>query len=272
MTVDLDAYFRRIGIAKLKSPTIDTLRAIQLAHPQAIAFENINPFLHWPVRLDLPSIEEKLVRGGRGGYCFEQNLLLSAALRALGFSVRQLAARVLWRQPEDAITPRSHMLLLVDVGGEKYISDVGFGGMTLTAPLGFETDVEQPTPHEPFRLVERAGYFLLQAKVHGEWLPVYRFDMQEQYLADYEVSNWYLSNFSGSHFVTGLIAARPAPGRRYTLANNVLTVHHTGGKTERLVLTSPGELREVLEREFLLRLPDRPEFDAALQRLTALAA
>jgi N-hydroxyarylamine O-acetyltransferase len=272
MTVDLDAYFRRIGCARPRAPTLQALRAIQLAHPQAIAFENINPLLHWPVKLDLPSIEEKLVRGGRGGYCFEQNLLLAAVLRALGFSVRQLAARVLWRQPEDAITPRSHMLLLVDAGGETYVSDVGFGGMTLTAPLRFETDVEQPTPHEPFRLVERDGYFMLQAKVRGEWLPVYRFDLQEQYLTDYEVSNWYLSNFPGSHFVTGLIAARPAPGRRYALSDNVLTVHHTGGESERRVLTSPGELRETLARDFLLRLPDRPEFDAALQRLAARAA
>jgi N-hydroxyarylamine O-acetyltransferase len=272
MTVDLDAYFRRIDIARPRSPTLDALKAIQLAHPQAIAFENINPFLHWPVKLDLASIEEKLVRRGRGGYCFEQNLLLAAVLRALGFSVRQLAARVLWRQPEDAITPRSHMLLLVDAGREKYICDVGFGGMTLTVPLRFEMDVEQATPHEPFRLIEAAGYFVLQAKVRGEWSPVYRFDLQEQFLADYEVSNWYLSNFPGSHFVTGLIAARPAPGRRYALSNNEFAVHHTGGKSEHRLLTSPGELRETLERDFLLRLPNKPEFDAALRRLTARAA
>ncbi len=272
MTIDLDAYFRRIGVSKPQSPTLGALNAIQLAHPQAITFENINPFLGWPVKLDLASVEEKLVHSGRGGYCFEQNLLLAAVLRALGFSVRQLAARVLWRRTDDAITPRSHMLLLVNVGSEKYISDVGFGGMTLTAPLRFETRIEQATPHEPFRLIEAEGYFVLQAKVRGEWLPVYRFDLQEQYLADYEVSNWYLSNFPGSHFVTGLIVARPAPGRRYALSNNEFAVHYMGGKTERPLLTAPSELREVLSRDFLLRLPDKPELDAALQLLTARAA
>ena len=71
---------------------------------------SVNPLLKWPVRLDAPSLEQKLVRSGRGGYCFEQNLLLSHVLNGLGFKVTGLAARVLWNAPEGAITPRGHML------------------------------------------------------------------------------------------------------------------------------------------------------------------
>src|SRR6266581_4396740 len=85
--IDLDGYFRRISYTGERRATLDTLRAIHVRHPEAIAFENLNPLLKWPVRLDAPSLQQKLVRAGRGGYCFEQNLLLSHVLTGLGFKV-----------------------------------------------------------------------------------------------------------------------------------------------------------------------------------------
>src|SRR5687767_6520538 len=98
-SVDIDAYFERIGYVGSRSVSADTLAAIHLQHPIAIPFENLNPLLRRPVRLDAPSLEHKLVRDRRGGYCFEQNLLLSHVLRGLGFQVKGLAARVLWNTP-----------------------------------------------------------------------------------------------------------------------------------------------------------------------------
>lgn len=97
-----------------------------MRHAEAIPFENLNPLLRWPVRLDAPSLQRKMVRAGRGGYCFEQNLLLSHALTALGFRVTGLAARMLWNVPEGVVTPRGHMLLCVDIDEQPYIVDVGF--------------------------------------------------------------------------------------------------------------------------------------------------
>ncbi|MGH7212548.1 MAG: arylamine N-acetyltransferase family protein, partial [Acetobacteraceae bacterium] len=108
---DVDAYFRRIGYSGDRTHSLETLRAIHLRHAEAIAFENLDPLMRRTPRLDLVSLQEKLMRDGRGGWCFEQNLLFSHMLRALGFRVRCLSARVLWGQPEDAITARSHMLM-----------------------------------------------------------------------------------------------------------------------------------------------------------------
>ncbi len=132
---------------------------------------------------------------------------------------------------------------------------------------------EQTTPHEPFRLssvLTRAGEELvMQTKIGNAWKALYRFGLQEQLLADYEVSNWYLSNHPASHFVTGLIVARPTPDRRYALRNNELAVHYVDGRTEQRVLRSAAELRATLEGPFRLTLPDAPELDAALHRLTS---
>ncbi len=97
--IDLDAYFQRIGYDGERTPTLATLRAIHARHATMIPFENLSPLLRQPVRLDLSSLQDKLIHQGRGGYCFEHNLLLRAALLALGFQVRGLAARVRWNVP-----------------------------------------------------------------------------------------------------------------------------------------------------------------------------
>src|SRR5450432_1089503 len=93
---DLGAYFRRIAYEGAAPATLATLTELHALHAAAIPFENLSAFLGEPVKLDLASLEEKLVRGGRGGWCFEQNLLLSHVLIALGFDVTRLAARVRW--------------------------------------------------------------------------------------------------------------------------------------------------------------------------------
>lgn len=264
----MEAYFRRIGYTGSREPTLDTLSGIHLLHPQAIPFENLNPLLRLPVRLDIASIQQKLVQGGRGGYCFEQNLLLKQVLEALGFEVRGLAARVVWNMPEGSPLPaRGHMVLLIELDDQYYIADVGFGVMTLTAPLLLEPGIVQETPHEPFRLVVAGEDFLLQTRIRGEWKAMYRFGLQEQLLSDYEVTNWYLSNHPDSHFVTGLMAARVTTGSRHTLSNNELTEHHLKGGTERRVLGSVAELKSVLSGTFGLSLPEAPGMDQRLQKL-----
>ena len=178
---DLDAYLARIGYAGSRDASLDTLKALHLLHPQAIPFENIDPFLGRPVRLDLASLQDKIVAGGRGGYCFEHNLLFMHVLKALGFQVSGLAARVLWGQPEDAITARSHMLLRVELDGRTYIADVGFGGLTLTAPLLLEPGRSKRPRTRPSASSRRTIIFACRPLIGGDWRSLYRFDLQPQY-------------------------------------------------------------------------------------------
>lgn len=268
-SIDLDAYLRKIEYSGPRTPTLQTLRALHAAHPAAIAFENVDPFLRRPVRLDPDALQTKLVHGGRGGWCFEHNLLFRYALEALGFNVRGLAARVLWNVPEGVTTARGHMLLCVESDGRSWIADVGFGGLTLTAPLDLHSEGPQPTPHEPFRLLKAGEHFVLQAEVSGAWKPLYRFTLEEQLLPDYELTNWYLGNHPNSHFLRSVMVARTAADVRYTLLNNRLSLHRVGAEPERRTLAGPSELVGVLRETFLLRLPESPELSAALAPLFA---
>lgn len=264
---DLEGYLNRIGYSGRVEPTIETLRAIHLHHAQAIPFENLNPFLRVPVVLDIDSLYQKLVLNKRGGYCFEHNLLLSEVLKLIGFNVKGLAARVLWNQPEGIITPRGHMLLLVEISKERYIADVGFGGLTLTAPLELNPDVEQRTPHEYFRLRASNADYVLEAKVQGIWKRIYSFGLHENFLADYEVTSWYLSNHPTSHFVTGLIAAMPFGNGRHTLRNIDFATHYLDGSHDRKRFEEVGQLRDVLENTFQITLPDSPTIDESFAAL-----
>jgi N-hydroxyarylamine O-acetyltransferase len=264
---DIDSYFRRIGYSGSAAPSLETLAAIHRCHAEALAFENLNPLLGLPVLLDTQSLQQKLLRQGRGGYCYEQNLLACSALKSLGFRVAGLAARVVYGIPEGVTLPRTHMLLRVEVGNTTYVADVGFGGLTLTGPLRLEPEVEQSTPHEPFRLLQDGDDWQMQAKVAGSWKALYHFTLQEQTFPDYEVANWYVSTHPRSLFVNNLIAARPDRDRRCALLNNEFVVHFLDGRTERQVLSSVAELRDALEGPFRIALPDTPKLDNALKRL-----
>ena len=133
------------------------------------------------------------------------------------------------------------MLLRIELDGRTWLADVGFGGLTLTAPLLLQPDLEQQTPHEIFRLVEAEGYFCVEANVAGTWQKLYRFDLAEQFAVDYAVSNYFLSTNPASQFRTRLIAARPLPGRRLALINDRFSVHHLDGRTERRDLADASE-------------------------------
>lgn len=266
---DLDAYLGRIGYRGAVAPTLDTLTEIQARHPAAITFENLDSLTGRVPSLTLADVQRKLVTEGRGGYCFEQNLLLRHVLDAIGFRVSGLGARVLWNTPAGPTPPRSHMVLRVDLDGDAYIADVGFGGMTMTAPIRLTAGTAQETPHGPYRLVPTEDSHRLEARIGDQWHPLYVFDQVEQAGTDYEVGNWYVATHPASPFVTTLICARTDAGRRYALRNTELSIHHTVGPSERHRLDTPAALRDVLEGTFNLNLAGLDDLDARLAAVCA---
>jgi N-hydroxyarylamine O-acetyltransferase len=265
--LDLDSYLTRIGYVGARAATLETLRALQALHPAAIPFENLDTLAGVPVELDVRSLERKLLHGRRGGYCFEQNLLFKHALGALGFDAVALAARVVWERPADELRARTHMVLLVTLDGRRYVCDVGFGGLTPTAPIELAPDVEQPTPHETFRVVRAAADFAVEARVRGAWKRLYRFDLQEQLQVDIEVLNHYVMSHAESPMRGRLLAARVAADRRFGLGNGVLSVHRVHGASEQRRMGSVAELKNVLATTFAIDVPPGAEMDAALERV-----
>src|ERR1700741_296703 len=142
-----DAWLERIGYDGSREPTPDTLQVLIGAHSTAIAYESIDVLLDRSPKLDLGSLQKKMIAGGRGGYCFEQNMLFRAGLRSLGFAITSLQARVVRGLAIDAPRPALHMVLRVDLPEGAFLADVGFGNLAPTAPLALSPNIEQETPH-----------------------------------------------------------------------------------------------------------------------------
>ncbi|MBB5508538.1 arylamine N-acetyltransferase family protein [Paraburkholderia atlantica] len=258
-SVNLENYFARIGYQGSRAATLDVLRAIHRLHPAAIPFENLNPLMRQPVRLELEAIERKLVTQKRGGYCFEQNILFANVLMQLGFKITPMLARVVWGREPGTISPRTHMVLRVDLDGDEWIADVGFGGVTLTAPLRLTAGLAQPIPLGTFRLAD-AGHDTLYLEVLApdeSWSRVYHVDLRAVEWVDYEISNWYTSTSPDSKFVNNLLACRVLPELRVALFNDQFNERDAQGQivSERR-LASAAELADCLRERFGLNLED----------------
>ncbi len=264
-------YLQRLGYDSPPPPTLQTLCELQLRHVCAFAFESLSTLLRLPVPIDLPSVEQKILFDGRGGYCYELNQMFLALLQDLGFDARGITGRVVMGAPPDARTARTHRLSLVTLGGVRYITDVGFGGMVPSSPLRLDTEAVQATAHEPYHLTfnQGEGSYTLWAEVAGEWRGLYVFDLQVQADIDYEIGNWYVCTHPGSPFVGQLKVARLAAGKRHTLNNAQYAIHYLDRPSDKRTIEHADDMRGLLEGVFGIRLPTQPQLRSVLEGLIA---
>ncbi len=256
MTFELGPYLARIGYGGPVVPTEEALFDLHLAHARTIPFENLDIQMGLPIRLDLASLQDKLVNRRRGGYCFEQNTLFRAALEAFGFHPRLREARVRFGAPEPL--PRTHGVHTLSLGDREWLVDVGFGGEGLLLPLptdgseavqfGFRYRVAAEGARRVLQRLRPEGWFDLYALEPGEVLPV-----------DWEMGNHYTSTHPQSRFTTTLTAQRPGIEVRHTLRGRAYTRLEGGVETTR-ELQSRRECLDLLRGTFGLELPEAAEF------------
>ncbi|MFL5241358.1 MAG: arylamine N-acetyltransferase family protein [Gemmataceae bacterium] len=256
-SLDLDDYLARIGYAGDLGPTRKVLEGLHLAHSLHIPFENLDVLLGRPIKLDLESIQGKLVKSRRGGYCFEQNALFAAVLQRVGFAVTLLAARV--RNGATRLLPRTHMLLKVEAEGTSWIADVGFGSEGLLLPIPLKPDEVNRQFHWSYRLRREGERWALQGIRQGAWMDIYVFSLEPQYPVDYEVANYYVSTHPDSRFTQTLAVQLATRDTWYLLRNYDFIVKRADGETVRTI-ESDEELLRVLKETFGLQFPDGTRF------------
>lgn len=212
---DLDAYLARIGLRGRPG-----LVEVHRAHSSTIPFENLDPQRGVPVSLALDDLQRKMIKERRGGYCFEQNLLLKAALEALGAEVELLLARVRLGMAPGVTRPRSHLMLRVRAEGAEWHADVGFGMGTLLEPLPFGPGEEHEQGGWRFRVLAAGSEHVLQTVHGGEWVDLYGFPLEGVPPIDVETINWWTSTNPRSPFVSGLmVAVNEQDGTRVSLGD-----------------------------------------------------
>jgi len=226
--LDLDAYLARLGYDGDLAPTVPTLRALHHAHVTRIPFENLEVILGRGIPLDVESLQDKMVRRARGGYCFEHVRLFAAALERLEFGVTGLSSRV--AMGGGGLHPATHALLRVRTAetadtGREWLCDVGFGQSPLE-PIAFADGAEIAPGDWRFRLTRHTApsqTWGVSSLGPDGWVDMHRFTLNPQYPVDYRVGNHYIATHPRSPFVRGLRVQRTGPRLHHTLNGTELT-------------------------------------------------
>ena len=231
----------------------ETLNGLIRAHLEHIPFENLDVFEEKKVPdLAVEALFKRIVAGKRGGYCYELNTLFGAFLKALGFSVYPVAARVLWNKTE--IPPLAHMMLVCELNGKYYCCDVGYGG---PGPKGlvFLEEGEQVITGEIFRVEkDEKETFRIYRKTHEEWKPVLMFRDEPFMEQDFKLLNFYCARNPEIMFTQKRVVNLCTKTGSKALMDMELTVRD-GETVRKQVYQDREELRQGLEEEFGICYP-----------------
>ena len=257
----VDLYLARIGADRPASRDGEALADLQERHLRAVPFENLSIHLGEEIVLEEAALVDKVVTRGRGGFCYELNGLFAALLRALGFRVTLLAARV---NGQDGFGPPfDHLALRVDAS-EPWLADVGFGHFS-HHPLRLDVAGELADPGGRFRITRTADGDL---DVLRDGEPQYRIEPRPRALADFEPTCWWHQTSSTSSFTRSLVCSRLTDGGRVTLSGRTL-IETAGEDRRERTLATDAEVLDAYRAHFgvvLDRVPSLLSSDAPQAR------
>jgi len=230
--MQLDAYLKRIGFKGVPQVDFETFRRIHRLHSDTVPYENLDVQAGVPTGIAVPDAYDKIINRRRGGWCYEMNGLMGWALAEIGFTVTPVAAGVRRALVGDWIVG-NHLALLVDLGGVRYLADVGFGdGMVEPAALR----------EDPF--TQRHWQFSLE-KLDADWWRLHNhpegaaasFDFTEapadkSLLAE---KCEYLQSSPDSPFVLNAVCQRHFPDRLEVMRGRVLKTIRPEGSVKRII-------------------------------------
>ncbi|MFB9728900.1 arylamine N-acetyltransferase family protein [Haloechinothrix salitolerans] len=244
----IDAYLARIGARRPTAPTPEVLHELHERHLDTVPFENLSIHIGEPIRLDADALHDKIVHRRRGGFCYELNGAFAMLLRALGFDVSPLSAKV-YRDDDTLGPPFDHMALRV---GE-WLVDVGFGRHT-RHPLRLASEAPQHDPEGVFRLAARPDG---DVDIYANEKPVYRLELRPRELSDFVPTCWWQSTSSDSHFTRSVTCSLPTASGRVTLSGDRL-IETIDGERKETTLSDDAEILATYRSRFGIHLDQVP--------------
>uniref|UniRef100_A0A8D2Q5T2 arylamine N-acetyltransferase n=2 Tax=Varanus komodoensis TaxID=61221 RepID=A0A8D2Q5T2_VARKO len=215
----IEEYFTRIGYrGSLEKRDLETLTAIFQHHIRAVPFENLSIHCGETITLALDQVYNKIVRKRRGGWCMENNQLLSWVLKCLGYNTTILGAHVYNPQLNEYATHITHLIVKVVINGVPYIVDAGFGvSYQMWQPMELVSGKDQPQTPGIFRFTEDSGiwyyekirrkqYILNQTFSNSDLLEkkerrnIYWFNLEPRTVEDFQFQCLYLQTSPDSLF------------------------------------------------------------------------
>ena len=263
--LEIRLYLTRIGaeqsFSQCQLPTIEWLSELHRSHLLSVPFENLSVTLNQPILLGDKHAYNKIVVNNRGGFCYELNYAFYQLLVSMHFNVSLLSAQVYNADTQQFGLPYDHLVLLVNVQGQQYLVDVGFGDC-FVEPISMNGEMQQQSNGEYRITYEGKQYFLHQRKSRQNWQLLYQFELSPCKIGEfYDMCHYHQHNVA-STFTQKSLCTRLTDYGRVTLANGKLIRTEYGQKSE-VSLTTEEQLKQVLAQEFAICFN-------AKQQLTAL--
>jgi N-hydroxyarylamine O-acetyltransferase len=219
------------------------------AHFATVPFENLNIQRGVPIVTDHDAVYDKIVRRRRGGFCLELSSLFAWALGEIGFQVDILGGRVLY--PDGTLTePLSHMSLRVEIEGDPWLADVGFGGR-IQEPLRWDVRAPQVIGERTYGVAQDGDHYLVTAREpwQAPGAPTtYVLTHQPRAIEEFDrVCHW-LQTSPESNFTRGDLATLGLPAGRVSYAPGRLIL--TGLEDHTEIPVAEHEVDAVLQRHF----------------------
>ncbi len=245
--MELKFYLQRIGIDRIKKPSLEFLAELQMKHLLAVPFEDLDIPDRARIILDLNRIYDKIIPTKRGGFCYELNGLFHWLLTQLGYKVDMLSARVYNHSKKELGPEFDHMTLLVHLD-QDYLVDVGFGD-SFRCPIPFPDGRTKDVSGE-YKLFHRKDENYELKKLHdNDWLTEYKFTSVPRDFLDYAAMCNYQQDASSSTFRNRNVCTLATMNGRITLSNSSLTITENGAKTK-FDVSSEKEFAAMLKKYF----------------------
>lgn len=271
---DRSLYWERIGMPEPKPEDprdVELLDKMIFAHQCAIPFENLDIYdRHINVPLGIPDVFDKIVRGARGGYCFELNALFHALLQETGYDVMPCVGRSL--KNRGYVYPFTHRGIIVTIDGQRRFCDVGYGGPMPSCSIPLVDGCQVTSHGQSFRIergrgnwwtilylgsarkpgeggAEAAGLGVLAVEAQREPVPVTAILNEPMQLTDYLVLSHFCSTSPHSVFTQWRMVNRRTEEGNVSITDNRFTRVGPQGK-ETIDIVSEEHLAQLLKEEF----------------------
>lgn len=265
---DRNLYWERLGMEPpTGEPTRELLDRMILAHQCRIPFENLDACdFRRPISLGIPDIFQKVIVNRRGGYCFELNSLFDALLQETGFKTMPCLGRSL--KDRGYVYPILHRGIIVNLNGERYLAEVGYGGPTPACAIPLVDGTELDSRGQRFRVeLHENGWWhiiylgsiakLNAAAERGEEVPptpAYAILDVPAALTDFVPLSFYCSTHPDSVFTQWRMVNLRTDDGNISITDDAFTrVTPEGKETKRV--ESDEEFRALLSEHFGIELP-----------------
>ncbi|NXD73839.1 ARY2 protein, partial [Eolophus roseicapillus] len=275
--MDIKEYFTRISYqGSYDKPDLATLTDILQHHIRAVPFENLSIHCGESIELDLEASYNKIVRKNRGGWCMENNYLLSWVLKTLGYNVTLLGSNVYVPEYDAYADEIDHLLLKVVLDDKSFIVDGGFGmAYQIWQPMELISGTDQPQTPGVFRFLEESGVWYLEKVKRKQWVPnqstsashsvekevcrrVYLFTLQPRDIEEFRACNAHLQRAPDSLFVTKSICSlQTTDGLRALVGWKFTEIKYNYGDNMDLVeirILADEEIEKTLKEKFNITL------------------